>query len=322
MSDGPSSALSYAVTELADHYNDRRWWRDRVHQRVNGPVQREIRPRADGIDVLGAEWDTLVVLDACRADLFDDVVGDFNLGFDERMTVTSRASATPEWLAHTFGASHGDIVYVAGNPMVTRHRPNAFHQLVEVWRDAYDEETSIVDPGAVTKAALDAREANPHKRLVIHYMQPHYPFVDRPDLNYAEYHFEDIGLGSARDGRSANDIWDALRQGLVASDVVWEGYAHTLSVALAEVEQLLDTFDDRVVVTSDHGNALGERTWPVPIRAFGHPQNQRLDPLIHVPWAVRYGKRRRVTDDGVSSASEAAGEEVRSRLSNLGYVDG
>lgn len=54
-------------------------------------------------------------------------------------------------------------------------------------------------------------------------------------------------------------MWDALAKGLIDADAVWDGYAHNLDEVMPEVERLLDAFDDRVVVTSDHGNSFSER---------------------------------------------------------------
>ena len=52
--------------------------------------------------MFGADWDLLVVLDACRADLWAEVVGtDSELPVGT--TRTSPGSTSTEWLAATFG---------------------------------------------------------------------------------------------------------------------------------------------------------------------------------------------------------------------------
>lgn len=44
--------------------------------------------------------------------------------------------------------------------------------------------------------------------------------------------------------------------------------------------------DGTTVVTSDHGNHLGEFATPFPIRLYGHPEGIRTPELIRVPWLV------------------------------------
>jgi hypothetical protein len=312
---------SYIFSEIKNNGSDWEWWRGRIQQRINAPVQHKVRPRSDAINVLDEDWDTLVVIDACRADLFEDVAS--SARFDAYDAVRSNASSTPEWLQQTFGDSHGDIVYVAGNPMTTRHRPDAFHELIEAWRDGYDPDTSVIDPETVTEAGLTAREEFPQKRLIVHYMQPHYPFIDRPDLNYANFDFDsaEFKKGGRSEHEAIHHVWDALRASLVDADAVWEGYRHTLEVVMEEVDELIDSIDDRIVLTSDHGNMLGGRAWPVPLRTYGHPNNQRLTPLIRVPWGIVTGERREITTDAVSSASRADTAELNEQLKHLGYVD-
>lgn len=239
------------------------------------------------MNILDEDWDTLIVLDACRADLFDSLMSESEtrrLQFDERTTRTSNASATPEWLRRTFGDSHGDIVYVAGNPMVAKYCANSFHELIEVWRDAYDPKTSIISPGGVTERAIDARTSHPDKRLIVHYMQPHYPFIERPELDFAKYGFDNVGLETdpARE-ENVGSVWKALALDMVDRSDVWEGYRHNLDVVLENVSILVDAIDDRRVITSDHGNMVGERNWPVPIRTYGHPRNHRNPALTRVP---------------------------------------
>jgi hypothetical protein len=152
-------------------------------------------------------------------------------------------------------------------------------------------------------------------------MQPHYPFLDRAKLNYADYQFEDLGMNRRnRDSMEFGNVWKALKAGAVDKDDVWEGYKHNLEIVLTEVDKVADYVDERVVITSDHGNALGERSWPVPLSAYGHPKNQRLSSLIRVPWAVINGPERTVIEGETTSSGETTDEEVQDRLRNLGYV--
>jgi hypothetical protein len=328
-----SNDVKNIFSEIAEKYDRTRWWRRRINMRINSPIQRKIRPPSDAVNVLERDWDTLVVLDACRADLFEDLTNDADLGqfIDRKGTIRSIASSTPEWLQRTFGQSHGDIVYVAGNPMVSKHKPESFHELVEIWRDAYDSDTNVISPESVTAKGLKMRSEYPNKRLILHYMQPHYPFIDRPNLNYSNISFEKLGLDSGGDntnsiilenGHHVGDVWGALEEGLVQENEVWEGYSHNLSVALGQVQRLIRQIDDRIVITSDHGNMLGGRSWPIPTKIFGHPRDHRNKGLINVPWAIVRGESRTIIEETVtSSPSSASKQEIEDHLSELGYLE-
>ena len=72
----------------------------------------------DGIDVMSKDWDRLIVLDACRFDVFDELASDIP---GELEKVESRASATTQFLRANFSNSvlH-DTVYVTSNPQLYR----------------------------------------------------------------------------------------------------------------------------------------------------------------------------------------------------------
>jgi hypothetical protein len=58
-------------TELSK-ITDSGWRRKRIHHRINGPIQYALH--GPGMDYANADWDTLIILDACRADLFEETV--------------------------------------------------------------------------------------------------------------------------------------------------------------------------------------------------------------------------------------------------------
>jgi len=130
-----------------------------------------------GIDIMSKEWDTLILLDACRLDTFTDWMSDLP---GQLTKVQSKASATGQFLRANFADRElHDTVYVTANPQLYRVQDGTdgaapinvyFHDQIEVWQDNWHEEHRTVMPGPVTEAALDAAERYPHKRLIIHYM--------------------------------------------------------------------------------------------------------------------------------------------------------
>lgn len=314
-------ALRYAVGEVAANYDDSRWWKQRLTHRVVGGVHAVYPGYGDAIRVVDEDWDNLLVLDACRYDLFEETV-DVE-GFDEYQRVECLGSATPEWTKRNFaGGSFGDTVYVSGNPQTTKHAPGAFHHIEEVWRTDFDDELRTVLPGAVADATREANERFPDKRLVVHFMQPHRPFVGSDDPHFGVVYDRDRIVADDRDltdGRPGpRDPWMALEDGETTLDRLWVAYRENLEFAMETVWPLIDALDGKTVVTSDHGNLIGERGWPLPLKLYGHPTGVRLEGLVTVPWAVVDGERREVKT-GETSREDTDADVVERRLEALGY---
>ncbi len=124
---------------------------------------------------------------------------------------------------------------------------------------------SSVDPAEVKKDALTAKKLFPEKRLIVHFMQPHVPFVaPETDLEIDEL-----------------NAWEAAMRGKISHEEVQEAYKENLVFVMGFVEDLVDDLDGKVAITSDHGNLLGEGG------LYGHPHNHTVKPLREVPWDVR-----------------------------------
>lgn len=286
------------------------------------------RRQTDGFAVTDADWDVLVVLDGCRYDLFEScyrqLVADRHV--ETFRSVRSRGSHSREFLEENFGdGTHHDTVYVSANPFVYRETDEVFHAVENLFRTDWDGGLGTVPPEPVTEATLDALDAYPDKRIVAHYMQPHFPFIgDRGrQLDHRTLHPEDM-----RELRGENEqpdvdgrtIWDRLKHGEVSRETVWECYRENLELVFSHVAEILDAADGKVVVTSDHGNLLGDRLWPIPVRGYGHPEDIHVGPLLTVPWLSFESERRRtVTADPPESATSIEDTAVEEKLANLGY---
>jgi hypothetical protein len=268
-----------------------------------------------GTNVFEREWDVLVVLDACRADLLQSVAAGGDL-LGEVQTVRSVGSSSSEWLENTFeGHSEtGQTVMVTGNTWTDRYLDaDAFAALDEVWKYAWDDELGTVPAGAVTDRAIAmSRERDPD-RLVVHYMQPHHPFVADPLTG-------DEGMARTSDHSSGANPWVLLRRGELTTERVWEAYEATLRGVLPEVETLVANVEGRVAVTADHGNLFGE--WGL----YGHPMQTPVPALLAVPWAETTGEGRDDHDPALDPpeplpVSRVHGTDTdRDRLAALGYL--
>jgi len=268
-----------------------------------------------GENVFDREWDVLVVLDACRADLLAAVAPDVAF-LGEVGTVRSVGSSSSEWLENTFPdrPESARTAMVTGNTWTDRYLdPGDFAALDEVWKYAWDDELGTVPAAAVTDRAVAlARERDP-EYLVVHYMQPHHPFVPAPIDG-------DDGMVRSGEESSPSNPWVSLRQGTVDEARVRAAYEANLRHVLGAVETLVANVSGRVAVTADHGNLFGE--WGL----YGHPMHTPVSALVEVPWAVTEGRDRRTHTPSLTPpeplpVSRVHGDATdRDRLAALGYL--
>lgn len=265
-------------------------------------------PFSRGCNVYDRDWDVLVILDACRVDLLRSVTDEYAfLGEIERME--SVGSMSKEWMAKTFTDEHAEAVsntaYITSNVFSDRIlSADRFGTLDEVWRYAWDEETDTVLPRPVTDRAIrTARKSDPD-RLIVHYVQPHHPFVGL-----------DAGFDADPFGPALSDtVVDALRKGRIDFETFWAAYRENLRLVLDEVEILLSNVDaERVAITADHGDALGE--WGI----YDHPVGCLHPSVRTVPWTTTTATDRR-TYEPTTESGESDDAAIRDRLQALGYV--
>lgn len=317
--DGPTAALKSATGELSLKALGR------FDGRLRTPIWED-------------EWDVCLVLDACRHDLLESVASEYDWLPNSIKSAWSVGSASPEWINNTFNPSWDAELRQAGlvtaNPFTGKHprelgllredtyplakRPFAYFD--EVYVDEWSDQDHTVDPARVTDRGMHAyaqRDEHGMERLVVHYMQPHMPFRDRPEWFDGWGGTSKFGNPREQDDR---DIWMKLRDGEMTYREFWQAYTDNLRWVLDEVERWLETTNARVLVTSDHGNGAGE------YGIWGHPPGVAAPALRRVPWVILQGQKTRTMDyevpQGVPvTAGADAGPELNERLSDLGYLD-
>ncbi|WP_262342803.1 alkaline phosphatase family protein [Haloplanus rubicundus] len=262
-----------------------------------------------GTKVMAEDWDTLILLDACRYDMFAERVP-FDGELESRISL---GSTSEEFLERNFAdREFHDTVYVNANvyfPKLDLDRNGTFHAVIDLLDD-WDEDLEIAHPETVTDAAIEAHERYPNKRIIVHYMQPHLPFIGERGLELRER----VGQRNA---------WVPFRNGdhPISVQELWDGYNENLDVAFEYVAELLDDIDGKVVLSSDHGNMVDERQGPIPTkRMFGHPWGVYSTELVRVPWfVVPFDERRAITTEPPVTNRGQSDELVEERLRSLGY---
>jgi sulfur carrier protein ThiS len=316
------------------NWSSLRWWKEVYREKVFSHFLRR-----DATYIVNEEWDNLIILDACRYDAFHKL----NSIDGVLQARVSGGSESLEFLVHNFAnnpeiSDFSDIVYVTANPFVNYAIneflvPNTFHRVLPIWSNGWDDKLNTVPPQCVADEALKAREQYPDKRLIIHFMQPHFPSLTR--------RFGDTGFKENRSGvlggKTVNEwkdttVEDLLERGHLRTEEVVSAYEENLLIVLAYVKDLVSRLPGRTVVTSDHGEMFGERP-PLlcpfllyPFRVFGHPGKFHIRQLVTVPWLIVAAKE--LTCEGsFKEPSKRAGEDnlsdeekVKERLQKLGYL--
>lgn len=259
-----------------------------------------------GVDLFEEDWDNMIVLDACRYDEFAeraDLPGDLQAR-------ESLASMTHEWIRANFtGRELHDTVYVSANGRFAHQKDDVgseVHEFVGLWDDEHRHgDDDVAPPGMVTEHAKEAAAEYPNKRLLVHYLQPHQPYV---------------GPSGSQFERETS-LHEMMQSDAVDEALLRRAYRENLDLALAEVEELLDSLSGRTVVTADHGELLGEREFPVPVRRYGHPEGIYTEALVKVPWlVVEDGDRRTIVAEEPESTAQYDEERIEDHLESLGYV--
>jgi len=262
------------------------------------------------------DWDILTILDACRYDTFVDLSTlPGSLNKIESVDCSTADVLRENWNKETWH----DTVYVTAMPVLYNGQHDQFigrepihtefHAQIDVWKDnGWNDNFRTVMPDVILKSALNAAEKYPNKRFVIHFSQPHCPFIGETGRKYYS--------------PEKRAFWRDVMDGKVETEKLRTAYRENLKAVLPAVEKLMDEIDGKHVVTSDHGQALGERAYPIPMREWGHPPGIFMDELINIPW-LEYknnGRRDIVAEKPLTEDKAVENKVVKDRLADLGYI--
>lgn len=319
--------ISYYMDKMNIFKKPKWWFRDRVITRILAPI---LYRSNNGIQVCKEEWDYLIVLDACRYDLFKDNYKELKIDGELEYRI-SRGGNTPEWIQENFQDNKNEeIVYISGNPFVYQLARNNFFEMVNAWDFGWNEKFRTVLPETMTKIALDTCKKNPDKRIIIHFMQPHGPFISDIDFfnDFCRKWLEKKGNRKLPTDYTKCNAWFFVSKGLIEKNKVIDAYRNNFKILIPHIQRLVNELDGKIVITSDHGEALGEKihSW-LPIKIWGHYRGIRIPGLIKVPFFIVDRKKKvidnKIRKDKVTTSdddNDLNNEKIKSRLEDLGYL--
>ena len=281
------------------------------------------------VSIMDEEWDYLIVLDACRYDYFSKLCGDYLQGILEK--VYSPASHTLEWCKKSFKEYYNDVVYVSANPYINSkvkirgfNAKNHFFKIIDVWNWGWDEDLGTVHPEKVNEAVQKLKDKHPDKRFIIHYLQPHAPYLSynlnggfpkpqitrghvltgirnnktnkilEKSLNILGFLAKKIGLFGGNPSWKIRELlnlppaspMDAVRRRY--GDIgLRQAYVGNLKIVLEHIAELVKSLSGVIIVTADHGELLGEDG------CYSHHPRSTNPLLREIPWFTIEKKEKR-----------------------------
>ncbi len=207
------------------------------------------------------KWDYLIILDACRADIFKECWK------GPTQTVVSPASETRHWIKQIFPQWYPITIY-SSNPFINSlgighwkyHAKNHFKRIVDLWDVYWSHVFGTVHPKTVYEKSKNAKS-----RSIIWFLQPHAPYLSKPTT----FSPDDFRSWNKETGKPLFDHKELRKL-----------YTHNLRIALPFVYMLINELKGTIIVTSDHGELLGE------YNQTGHPTGLNVPELRNVPWVV------------------------------------
>ena len=160
-------------------------------------------------------------------------------------------------------------------------------------------------------------------------MQPHIPYIgETAKLLYQAIRENGISIKSQehlfntdpnQDSFDYVDFLSASADGIISDKMVKMMYHENLELVLESVQDLLEDLDGKTVITTDHGELLGERCWSNFSQKYGHPDE--ISPALRlVPWHEIHSSPRREINSESPVGADFVDKNVRDQqLKALGY---
>lgn len=234
------------------------------------------KPEREPTNITQKDWKNLIIIDACRADTYKEVIGDTD-------TIISVGSSSSEFIKNSYSKEDfSDTICITANPyysnlhferLTGKKAEEVFHEIFRVYETDWDEENNTVMPQKMVEKVKTAEKLWPEKRKIIHLMQPHYPFIENTVTGQGFEGAKDKGTDLDK-----TNVWDKAMLGIIEHEEIIDAYEKNLEYVMPFVEEIADNLTGKTVLTADHGNLIGEKG------LYGHPSGCKAKGLTEVPW--------------------------------------
>jgi len=210
------------------------------------------KPEEEPTKVQEIEYDNLIIIDACRHDLYTETIN------EDADYIISPASRSEEFIYKTFNnTDFQEHVLINANAFNLppkyqeihgRQTSEDFHTVFQTILENWNKELGTTEPEMVRKNAETAEKLYPDKKKIIWFIQPHIPFINSSLTEKGKE------IGDSKE----NNIWTQAKKGELKHSDIWPEYRENLEIVMKEVEKLVENLEGRTVLISDHGNLVGE----------------------------------------------------------------
>jgi len=266
------------------------------------------------------QWDMLFIFDACRYDKFNKFKHLMGNGHLEK--TKSQSTWTGQWMLDIFKEGDWkDAIFFSSNPFVNSKGKKVkifswykrlqclnwfnvnevFKEVIDVWDFGFDKQVGTVPPWEMNKAIVKVMEKNKSARAIVHYGQPHFPFIccgggapatsmkgivakdkfefKKPLIRISKKLLNDIVLWKIYKNlnmlpkRGKGALWFSIgTEGMI------QEYEKNLRLVMLYAKKIMDKYPKKkIAITADHGDMLGEHN------RFGHGWSWYKEKR-YVPW--------------------------------------
>lgn len=232
------------------------------------------------------EWDFLILLDACRYDAFEQEIEKYPIeGKLEK--VDPEVGVTRHWYNKNLEKVK-ECILISSSPHQWRRenwagkdrgfRPaDEFRKAYPIWKPSENVDgLGMVRPSIQWRQSREIIEEN-DPPFLIHLIPPHLPFLG-PRGGQIMWNFYDTIEEETREKRDDEPdkycLYDPLAEWADEHDkwkILRYAYRENVDIAIESVLSHASLLDGKVIITSDHGERIGEN------RRFGHKR-------MPVPW--------------------------------------
>ena len=234
------------------------------------------------IDLVDYDWKYLAILDSARYDYFMEIYKEFFVKETPKLAITSTLS-TPDFLKNFENKNCSDIIYlntvVKFDEWLPKHN---MYKVIHVWDIDWNKQLGTTSSESVNKRFFEQYQNHSDKRFVLHYMQPHTPFVSigGEPTETKEQHVSNVSKRELSDTikkyieqhLSQTQSWSIKKWFHIQPKIVMEryyiehgtegiieAYKNEIRLGLTCILDAMKQTKGKWVITADHGVTVGER---------------------------------------------------------------